>query len=73
MIRPFKNVSDKINSKVAILESFPEQERTEVQKSVDNSRLILESVKADGSWGVHNLKYTEALPREADTIITLEK
>lgn len=33
------------------------------------ARLILESVRADGSWGVHNLKYTEALLRDAKHIM----
>ncbi|MFH1717304.1 MAG: cytochrome c3 family protein [Planctomycetota bacterium] len=35
---------------------------------VQQARLILESVAADGSWGVHNFKYTEALLLRANEI-----
>jgi len=35
---------------------------------VRQARLILESVEADGSWGVHNFKYTEALLLKANEI-----
>jgi hypothetical protein len=30
---------------------------------------ILDSIEADGSWGVHNLKYTEALLRQVNEMI----
>ncbi len=33
------------------------------------TRAILESVKADGSWGIHNVKYTEAMLLKAERII----
>jgi nitrate/TMAO reductase-like tetraheme cytochrome c subunit len=69
----YQAVSDKVERKEYKLNSLPESKRNQVQKSIDQARAILESIKADGSWGVHNLKYTEALLLKADTIITLEK
>jgi hypothetical protein len=41
-----------------------------LRDSVTQARLILESVAADGSWGVHNFKYTEAMLLAADEIIS---
>jgi nitrate/TMAO reductase-like tetraheme cytochrome c subunit len=37
---------------------------------VKQARSILDSVLFDGSWGVHNLKYTEAMLLKANKIIT---
>lgn len=37
---------------------------------VEQARLILESVSSDGSWGVHNFKYTEAMLLRADEIVS---
>ena len=69
----YQEVSDKVERKAYRLNSLSGSEKAQLQKSIDQTRAILESVKADGSWGVHNLKYTEALLLKADTIITLEK
>ncbi len=41
-----------------------------LRDSVTQARLILESISADGSWGVHNFKYTEAMLLRADEIIS---
>ena len=45
----------------------PAQERG---RRVEQARSILDSVRYDGSWGVHNFKYTEALLLEADKMIS---
>lgn len=37
---------------------------------VAQAETILNSVKADGSWGVHNFKYTERLLLDADQILS---
>jgi integrase len=37
---------------------------------VKQARSILESVSSDGSWGVHNFKYIEAMLLKANEIIT---
>jgi hypothetical protein len=39
-----------------------------VQDKVKEARSLLESVRSDGSWGVHNLKYTEAILIKANEI-----
>jgi hypothetical protein len=40
---------------------------------VRQARSILDSIRYDGSWGVHNFKYTEALLLEADKMIGVPK
>jgi hypothetical protein len=37
------------------------------------ARALLDSVQADGSWGVHNFKYTETLLTTADNLISQVK
>ncbi len=37
---------------------------------VGQARSILDSIRYDGSWGVHNFKYTEALLLEADKMVS---
>ena len=38
--------------------------------NVRKARSILDSVSSDGSWGVHNFKYTEAMLLEADKALS---
>ena len=40
----------------------------ELRRRAEEARSILDSVSYDGSWGVHNFKYTEALLLEAEKI-----
>jgi hypothetical protein len=47
-----------------------EQDAAKLNQSIEQAQSIIESVSADGSWGVHNFKYTEALLLEADKIIS---
>ncbi|HEG43288.1 MAG TPA: hypothetical protein ENH94_04480 [Phycisphaerales bacterium] len=47
-----------------------EQDEKTVKKSIEQVRAILRSVEADGSWGVHNLKYTEEMLLRANKIIS---
>ncbi len=42
----------------------------ELLDKVSQARSILDSVLSDGSWGVHNLKYTESMLLQAKKIIT---
>jgi hypothetical protein len=42
----------------------------ELGRRVEQARSILDSVRYDGSWGVHNFKYTEALLLEADKMVS---
>jgi hypothetical protein len=38
----------------------------EILAGLDQAKSVLTSIQADGSWGVHNFKYTEGLLVEAD-------
>ena len=40
-----------------------------VADKIGRVRAILQSVEADGSWGVHNLKYTESLLLNAQKLL----
>lgn len=42
----------------------------DMNKRISEAESLLDTVEADGSWGVHNLKYTEAILRKANEIIT---
>ena len=41
-----------------------------LHENIRQAKALLDSVEADGSWGVHNLKYTEAMLMKANKIIT---
>jgi nitrate/TMAO reductase-like tetraheme cytochrome c subunit len=43
---------------------------TKLKESIDQAQSILDSISSDGSWGVHNFKYTEALLNRADEIVS---
>jgi len=47
-----------------------EQTASQLNQSIEQAQSILESVSADGSWGVHNFKYTEAMLLQADEIVS---
>jgi hypothetical protein len=47
-----------------------EEAGNKLREKAEQARLILESVAADGSWGVHNFKYTEAMLIRAEEIIS---
>lgn len=40
-----------------------------LRNTIAQARTILQSVLADGSWGVHNFKYTEAMLLRADELV----
>jgi len=46
----------------------PEKKKASLDK-LGRARAILKSVEADGSWGVHNLKYTESLLLDVKDIL----
>jgi len=67
----YEQISHKIDKleERARLESN-EQLTQKLSDKVKQARSILESVSSDGSWGVHNFKYTEAMLLKANEIIT---
>ena len=65
----YQQVEEQVNTaeqKVALLDD--ESQKAAMNK-LSQVQSILESVKADGSWGVHNLKYTEALLLDAKKLL----
>jgi len=69
-----KALYEKISGEVDSLEERRRHETNEqlaqkFESRVKQARSILESVSSDGSWGVHNFKYTEAMLLKADKII----
>ncbi len=73
-----KGLYEKISNKVDMFEQragleTDEQLVQEFQDKVKQARSILESVSSDGSWGVHNFKYTEAMLLKASEIVSSTK
>jgi len=46
------------------------QATSSLKESIDEAQSILDSISSDGSWGVHNFKYAEALLRRADELVS---
>jgi hypothetical protein len=70
-----RTVYSQVEQKVKALESRLKIESNpqvvkELKEKVQQARTILESVSSDGSWGVHNFKYTESMLRNAEQILT---
>jgi nitrate/TMAO reductase-like tetraheme cytochrome c subunit len=70
-----KKLHEQVSSKLVKLENIAKSEIDEktarkLESECNKAKEILELVKSDGSWGIHNLKYTEALLIKADKIIT---
>ncbi|MHC4707722.1 MAG: NapC/NirT family cytochrome c [Planctomycetota bacterium] len=69
-----KKLYDRVNAKLERLADFAQSKVEEegaqkLESDVIEARAILDSVKADGSWGIHNVKYTEAMLLKAERII----
>lgn len=70
-----KGLYQDISAKVNLLEQqasieFDSQTKQQLNEKIGQARSILDSVSSDGSWGVHNFKYTEAMLLKAKSIIT---
>lgn len=46
------------------------QATSSLKENIDQAQSILDSISSDGSWGVHNFKYAEALLRRADELVS---
>ncbi len=66
-----KQVSDKLEKlkDVARFETN-EARAAKLKDKIKEAQAIIRSVESDGSWGVHNFKYTEAMLLNAKKIIT---
>jgi len=47
-----------------------EKKAKESTEKITQAKELVDSVEADGSWGVHNFKYTESILRKANEIIS---
>jgi len=65
-----KKVSDIVDTFERHIKSETDKEQIlKMNAKVAEARAILESVSSDGSWGVHNFKYTETMLRRAGELI----
>jgi hypothetical protein len=76
--RKIKGLYEKISQNVDMLAQRAELETDEqiaqeLQGKVKQVRSVLESVSSDGSWGVHNFKYTEAMLLQANEVLNEAK
>ena len=64
-------LSQKLDELETLLEAVTEADRaSKLREGIAKAREIVDSVEADGSWGVHNLKYTEDILLRASEIIS---
>ncbi|MHC4519215.1 MAG: NapC/NirT family cytochrome c [Planctomycetota bacterium] len=69
----YERVGQKVQVSEALAEAQTDAARAQAYRGrVREARSILDSIAADGSWGVHNFKYTETLLLEAEKIISGE-
>jgi nitrate/TMAO reductase-like tetraheme cytochrome c subunit len=65
----YRKTEEKLNKLQQQVQFKTADQAKQLQQTVDRAKTLLDSVKADGSWGVHNLKYTEAMLLQANEII----
>ena len=69
-----KKLHGQVNTRLSRLQErarLETDEKTveELEEKIHQARALLDTVESDGSWGVHNLKYTEAMLLRANEII----
>jgi formate-dependent nitrite reductase cytochrome c552 subunit len=67
----YEQVDNKLNKlKSRAQNNSSTQTRSRLNVSIGQAQSILDSISSDGSWGVHNFKYTEAMLLQADEIVS---
>ncbi|MHC5100495.1 MAG: hypothetical protein ACYSOG_01530, partial [Planctomycetota bacterium] len=65
-----KKLHAEAREKLSRIETGSQQSiSADAQQHITRAKEILDSIQADGSWGVHNLKYTETLLRQVNDMI----
>jgi hypothetical protein len=65
-----KQVSDMVDTFERRIKFETDKEQTlKMNTRITEARAILESISSDGSWGVHNFKYTETMLLKAKDLI----
>jgi hypothetical protein len=72
--KQIKELHESVSEKVDLLAERAKLEANkqlaqELNEKVKQAREVLDSVVLDGSWGVHNFKYTEAMLRQAGEMV----
>jgi len=63
-------VSGRLNELQDVAQTETDENKAgELKSRIAQAKALVDSVEADGSWGVHNLKYTEAILLKAKEII----
>jgi len=65
----YERVDRRVKQSEELAQAQTDPER---RRGAQQARSVLDSISADGSWGVHNFKYTEALLLEAETMVSTE-
>lgn len=65
-----KKLHAQAREKLLKLEAGLQSPSQDTYKSINQAKEILDAIEADGSWGVHNLKYTEALLNQVNSIMS---
>jgi hypothetical protein len=70
-----KNLHEQVSNRLKKIRSSlnyetNEKKAKESAEKITQAKELVDSVEADGSWGVHNFKYTEAILRKADEMIS---
>jgi hypothetical protein len=67
----YSQVSKRLEKTVnSISYEADEKKVKELKEKTTQAKELIDSVEADGSWGVHNFKYTESILLKADEIIS---
>ncbi|MBW7990795.1 MAG: hypothetical protein FVQ84_12380 [Planctomycetes bacterium] len=66
-----EQVSNRLKEKLNSLDYETDEKKiSELKEKIAQAKELVDSVEADGSWGVHNFKYTEAILLKANEIIS---
>ena len=69
-----KQTAKKLNDlKTRARSETNKRKSAQLEERIQQAEKIIRTLEADGSWGVHNFKYTEAMLRKANTIIAEDK
>jgi formate-dependent nitrite reductase cytochrome c552 subunit len=64
-------ISDKLEKTTSNINYQADENKVkELKEKIAQAKELIDSVEADGSWGVHNFKYTESILRKADEMIS---
>lgn len=67
----YGQVNNRLKKKLDSIDNeFDKKKAKELKEKITQAKELVDSVEADGSWGVHNFKYTESILLKANEIIS---